>query len=39
MGTYEDETRILQRAFTETLLDGDSDGKPHLFPNTIYALR
>jgi len=26
-------------AFTETLLDGDSDGKPHLFPNTIYALR
>ena len=29
----------LQRAFTETLLQGDSDGKPHLFPNTIYALR
>nr|WP_279383452.1 anaerobic ribonucleoside-triphosphate reductase [Methanobacterium formicicum] len=42
MGTYgdfEDETRMLQRAFTEVLLDGDSDGKPHLFPNTIYALR
>ena len=38
-GDYEEETRILQRAFTETLLDGDSDGKPHLFPNTIYALR
>jgi anaerobic ribonucleoside-triphosphate reductase len=38
-GDFEDETRILQRAFTETLLDGDSDGKPHLFPNTIYALR
>ncbi len=38
-GDFEDETRILQQAFTETLLDGDSDGKPHLFPNTIYALR
>lgn len=42
VGTYDDfeeETRILQRAFTEVLLDGDSDGKPHLFPNTIYTLR
>ncbi|MDP3066065.1 MAG: anaerobic ribonucleoside-triphosphate reductase [Methanobacteriaceae archaeon] len=38
-GDFEDETRILQKAFTETLLEGDSDGKPHLFPNTIYALR
>ena len=38
-GDYEEETRILQRAFTETLLEGDSDGKPHLFPNTIYVLR
>jgi ribonucleoside-triphosphate reductase len=38
-GDFEEETRMLQRAFTETLLDGDSDGKPHLFPNTIYALR
>jgi ribonucleoside-triphosphate reductase len=38
-GDFEDETRMLQRAFTEVLLDGDSDGKPHLFPNTIYALR
>jgi ribonucleoside-triphosphate reductase len=38
-GDFEDETRMLQRAFTETLLDGDSDGKPHLFPNTIYVLR
>jgi len=38
-GDFEEETRILQRAFTETLLEGDSDGKPHLFPNTIYALR
>ena len=38
-GDFEEETRILQRAFTETLLAGDSDGKPHLFPNTIYVLR
>jgi anaerobic ribonucleoside-triphosphate reductase len=38
-GDFEDETRMLQRAFTETLLEGDSDGKPHLFPNTIYVLR
>jgi ribonucleoside-triphosphate reductase (formate) len=38
-GDFEDEVRILQRAFTETLLEGDSDGKPHLFPNTIYVLR
>ena len=38
-GDYEEETRLLQRAFTETLLAGDSDGKPHLFPNTIYNLR
>lgn len=38
-GDFEDETRMLQRAFTETLLDGDADGKPHLFPNTIYTLR
>lgn len=38
-GDFEEETRMLQRAFTETLLAGDSDGKPHLFPNTIYALR
>ncbi|MBI5459959.1 anaerobic ribonucleoside-triphosphate reductase [Methanobacterium sp.] len=38
-GDFEDETRMLQRAFTEVLLEGDSDGKPHLFPNTIYALR
>lgn len=38
-GDFEEETRLLQRAFTETLLDGDSEGKPHLFPNTIYVLR
>jgi Oxygen-sensitive ribonucleoside-triphosphate reductase len=38
-GDFEEETRMLQRAFTETLLEGDSDGKPHLFPNTIYTLR
>ncbi len=38
-GDFEDETRALQRAFTEILLGGDADGKPHLFPNTIYVLR
>lgn len=38
-GDFEDETRLIQRAFTETLLDGDEEGKPHLFPNTIYTLR
>jgi anaerobic ribonucleoside-triphosphate reductase len=38
-GDFEAEVRVLQRAFTETLLEGDSDGKPHLFPNTIYVLR
>ncbi len=38
-GDFEEETRLLQRAFTETLLEGDSDGKPHLFPNTIYVIR
>lgn len=42
VGTYadfEDETRLIQKAFTETLLEGDKEGKPHLFPNTIYTLR
>lgn len=38
-GDFEDEVRALQRAFTENLYAGDSDGKPHLFPNTIYVLR
>ncbi|MDL2246244.1 anaerobic ribonucleoside-triphosphate reductase, partial [Methanobrevibacter sp. OttesenSCG-928-K11] len=38
-GDFEEETRLIQRAFTETLLAGDKEGKPHLFPNTIYTLR
>jgi len=38
-GDFEDETRLIQKAFTEILLSGDSEGKPHLFPNTIYTLR
>ncbi|MCF0226269.1 MAG: anaerobic ribonucleoside-triphosphate reductase [Methanobrevibacter sp.] len=38
-GDFEEETRLIQKAFTETLLDGDQEGKPHLFPNTIYTLR
>ena len=38
-GDYEEEVRLLQKAFTETLLEGDADGKPHLFPNTTFTLR
>lgn len=38
-GDFEEETRLIQRAFTETLHGGDKEGKPHLFPNTIYTLR
>ena len=38
-GDFEEETRLIQKAFTETLLAGDQEGKPHLFPNTIYTLR
>lgn len=38
-GDFLDETELIQRAFTETLFDGDYYGKPHLFPNTIYVLR
>lgn len=38
-GDFEDETRLIQRAFTEILSEGDAQGKPHLFPNTIYTLR
>ena len=38
-GDFEDEARMITRAFTEILLQGDAEGKPHLFPNTIYTLR
>jgi len=38
-GDYEKEVRLLQKAFTEALIKGDAEGKPHLFPNTIYYLR
>jgi ribonucleoside-triphosphate reductase len=38
-GDYEEEVRLIQRAFTDVLMKGDAYGKPHLFPNTIYALR
>lgn len=38
-GDYEDEVRILLKAFTEILMEGDAMGKPHLFPNTVYNLR
>ena len=38
-GDFEEEVRMIQRAFTENLMEGDAEGKPHLFPNTIYTLR
>lgn len=38
-GDYIDETKLLRHAFTEVLLEGDSMGKPHLFPNSVYVLR
>ena len=38
-GDYEKEVRQIQKAFTEVLYKGDANGKPHLFPNTIYYLR
>ncbi len=38
-GDFYDEARQVTRAFTEVLLEGDADGKPHLFPNTIYVIR
>lgn len=38
-GDYEEEVMLLQKAFTEILLQGDYEGKPHLFPNTIYTIR
>ena len=38
-GDYETEARQIERAITEVLYEGDSMGKPHLFPNTIYVIR
>lgn len=38
-GDYVDEAEKIRRTFTEVLLEGDSMGKPHLFPNTVYVLR
>ena len=38
-GDFEEEVRMIQRSFTENLMEGDAEGKPHLFPNTIYTLR
>ena len=38
-GDYEEEVRIVQRAITEVLLEGDAMGKPHFFPNTVYVVR
>jgi ribonucleoside-triphosphate reductase len=38
-GEFEEETRILQRAITEVLLEGDAMGMPHFFPNTVYVIR
>jgi len=38
-GGFEEETRLINRAFIEVLMEGDAMGKPHLFPNTIWVLR
>jgi ribonucleoside-triphosphate reductase len=38
-GDFEEETRILNRAFIEVMMEGDYVGKPHLFPNSIWMLR
>ena len=38
-GDYEEETRQLQRAFTEIMYEGDYVGKSHIFPNALYSLR
>lgn len=38
-GDYEEEARIIQRAITDVLYNGDAVGKPHFFPNTCYSLR
>lgn len=38
-GDYEPETRLIQKAFAEVLIEGDSRGQFHRFPNTIWVLR
>ena len=38
-GDYEEEVRLLNRAFIEVMMEGDYVGKPHLFPNSIWMLR
>jgi len=38
-GDFEDETRLINRAFTEIMLDGDFQGRPHRFPNAVWVLR
>jgi ribonucleoside-triphosphate reductase len=38
-GDYEEEVRLINKAFTEILIKGDYVGKPHLFPNAIWMLR
>jgi ribonucleoside-triphosphate reductase len=38
-GDYEEETRLLNQIYTEVMLEGDYDGRPHRFPNSIWVLR
>jgi ribonucleoside-triphosphate reductase len=38
-GDYEEEVRLLNRAFIEVMMEGDYMGKPHLFPNSIWMIR
>lgn len=37
LGDFQDESRLINRAFTDILMDGDYYGKHHNFPNTIYT--
>jgi ribonucleoside-triphosphate reductase len=37
-GDYEDEARRVLRAFTKVMMEGDYNGKPFMFPNTVYRI-
>jgi len=37
-GDYQDEAKRIAHMIIEVLLEGDGNGKPHLFPNTVFQL-
>lgn len=37
-GDYEEEFKLVAHLIIEVLMEGDGNGKPHLFPNTIFQL-